>query len=209
MSNAKATRGRPRHAAIEPQVLRAAVELLLDGGVASCTVEAVSKHSGITKPTIYRRWPHRTALAIEAFAGHVERHVPISDTGDAVEDLVHNVVSLAQQYVGRDGVVFAELLAAAVLEPGTAALLNDRFFAPRRTSLRRLWESGVHRGQLTADADVDDVIDLLFGPLSFRLLLGHQPSDPEAAERLARAVLRSFVPRAGLTRDASPHHPEK
>ena len=80
-----------------------------------------------------------------------------------------------------------------MLEPGTADLLNDRFFAPRRAALRALWATGVSRGQLDPHADADMMIDLLFGPETFRLLLGHGPTDARAAVQLARAALRGFT----------------
>lgn len=186
-------RGRPREGVHEVRALESASELLLEGGVAACTVEAVSRRSGVSKPTIYRRWPHRTALAIDAFAARIDQQVPLAETGDAAEDLVQAVARLAEQYQGRDGVVFAELIAAAVLEPGTAELLNDHFFAPRRAALRTLWAEGVSRGQLDPHADADAMIDLLFGPTTFRLLLGHGPTDARSAVQLARAALRGFT----------------
>lgn len=185
--------GRPRDSTHEVRALESANELLLEGGVAACTVEAVSRRSGVSKPTLYRRWPHRAALAIDAFAARIGQQVPLAETGDAAEDLVQAVARLAEQYQGRDGVVFAELIAAAVLEPGTADLLNDRFFAPRRAALRALWADGVSRGQLDPHVDADAMIDLLFGPATFRLLLGHAPIDAGAAVQLARAALRGFT----------------
>lgn len=192
-------RGRPRERTHEVRALESANELLLEGGVAACTVEAVSRRSGVSKPTIYRRWPHRTALAIDAFAAHINQQVPLAETGDAAEDLVQAVARLAEQYQGRDGVVFAELIASAVLEPGTAELLNEHFFGPRRAALRALWATGVSQGQLDPHADADDMIDLLFGPETFRLLLGHGPTDARSAVELARAALRGFTL-------AQPHH---
>ena len=193
-------RGRPREPEHEELALTAATELLLEGGVAACTVEAVSRRSGVSKPTIYRRWPHRTALAIEAFAAHIGRLVPLVETGDSAHDLVQAVARLAEYYQGRDGVVFAELVAAAVLEPGTADLLNSRFFAPRRAALRELWERGVARGELDPDVEPDAAIDLLFGPAAFRLMLGHQPVDVDSCVHLARTALKGLI----LTRPTTP-----
>lgn len=193
-AHGKKPRGRPRDASSEERVIEAAIALLLEAGVAACTVEAVSRRSGVSKPSIYRRWPQRTALAIEAIARHIDHQVPVDDTGDTAEDLVQAVVRISEQYRGRDGAVFAELLAAAVLEPGTSDLLKARFFAGRRETLRGLWARGVNRGQLDPLVDPELMIDLLFGPATFRLLLDGEPVDPATAESLARAALRGFVP---------------
>ncbi|MFE9601379.1 TetR-like C-terminal domain-containing protein [Streptomyces hokutonensis] len=147
----------------------------------------------MSKPTIYRRWPHRTTLAIEAFAAHIGRLVPLVETGDSAHDLVQAVARLAEYYQGRDGIVFAQLVAAAVLEPGTADLLNSRFLAPRRAALRELWERGVARGELDPHVEPDAAIDLLFGPAAFRLLLGHQPVDVDSCVHLARTALQGLL----------------
>ena len=152
-------------------------ELRVLDAAADCCWRAESRHArwrrsasrcGVSKPSIYRRWPQRTALAIDAFAARVDRQVPLLDTGNAPEDLVQAVARIAEQYQKRDGAVFAELIAAAVLEPGTPELLNTRFFAPRRAALHALWAGGVSRGQLVPDADAELMIDLTCsGPRPF------------------------------------------
>jgi len=187
--------GRPRKPELQAAVLDAAAALLTEGGVAACSIDAVSRRSGIGKPAIYRRWPHRTALAIEAFARHLARGAPLLDTGHAEEDLTEAFVRLADLYRGPDGAVFAQLLAAAVLEPGAAVLLRERFFTPRRDHLRILWEHGVRAGQLNSDVDPADAIDALFGGGVLRLLTGGGALDPAAARRLARTVLHGLTAR--------------
>lgn len=193
--------GRPRDEGIEPAVLDAAAGLLREKGVGGCSIEAVSRRSGVGKPAIYRRWPHRTALAIDAFSQHLSVEVPLVDTGDAPQDLVDAFVRLAEHYRGPDGAVFVALLAAAVLEPGAAQLLQARLFAGRREGLTALWRRGVDRGQLRADIAPDDAIDLIFGAGIFRLLLGHAPMDPPAARQLAQTVLGGLVDHHAPTRE--------
>jgi AcrR family transcriptional regulator len=191
-SPARRPPGRPRDDRLEDAVLDAAHALLLEGGYRACTVEAVARRSGIGKPAIYRRWPHRTALAVDAFARRVDLAVRPVDSGDAVADLVDVAGRLAEHYRDREGVVYAELLAAAVLEPEVSGLLHDRFFASRREDLRELWRAGIERGQLAADVDPDDGIDLLFGPAMMRLILAGGAIDPPAARRLAGLTLRGL-----------------
>lgn len=189
---ASGLRGRPRDMTHSTRVLEAAAQLLLDGGVAACTIEAVSKRSGVSKPTMYRRWPNRSVLAVDAFAARIARQVPLTETGDATADLIAAVSAIAEQYCGRDGRIFVELLAAAVLEPGTADLLNDRFFAPRRAAIRAVWKRGVDSGQLDPRVDGDLMVDLLVGPTAFRMILGRQ-IDHQTTQQLARAALRGLT----------------
>jgi AcrR family transcriptional regulator len=180
---------------IEALVLDAAAELLREAGVAGCTIEAVSQRSGIGKPAIYRRWPHRSALAVDAFARRLAVEVPIDDTGDAREDLTRAFAAVAEQYCGPDGLVFRELLAAAVAQPDAARLMREHFFSYRRERLLAIWRAGVARGQLDDDLDPEDGLDLIFGAGIFRLLIGHQPIGADDARRLAHAVLDPHAPR--------------
>ncbi len=61
------------------------------------------QRGGVSKPTIYRRWPQRTALAIDAFAAHIAHQVPLVETTDAVDDLQRSVLALVEQHQSRDG----------------------------------------------------------------------------------------------------------
>lgn len=170
-------------------MLDAAVEILREAGVAGCTIEAVSRRSGVAKPSIYRRWPHRTALAIDAFARRMAIDVPYIESGDAREDLTQALVAITNQYTTVDGRIFRELLAAAALEPDGAQLLHERFFLYRRERLLAIWRQGIQRGQLDPDVDPEDGIDLLFGASVFRILLGHQPISGDRSRRLAQAAI--------------------
>ena len=88
--------------------------------------------------------------------------------------------------------MFRELLAAVALEPGSVSLLEQRFFAAHRDQLRTLWHSGVEYGQFPSSIDADDAIDLLIGPLVFRLLLDHGPVGSDAARHLAQTALHGL-----------------
>jgi AcrR family transcriptional regulator len=191
---------RLRGAEVEVVVLDAAAEILRESGVAGCTIEAVSQRSGIGKPAIYRRWPHRTAMAIDAFARRIAIDVPITDTGDARADLIRAFVAITGQYAGSDGNVYGQLLAAAALEPVAAQLMRERFFTHRRDKLLAIWRQGCDRGQFGIHLDPEDGIDLIFGAGIFRLLVGHQPISPDDARRLAEAVLDAAAPRPDTPR---------
>jgi AcrR family transcriptional regulator len=193
LSDVRRAPGRPKNEGIETALLDAAAGLLRENGFGGCSIEAVSRRSGIGKPAIYRRWPNRTALAIDAFARVMATEVPLIETGDAAQDLVDDFVRLAEHYSGPDGRLYVELIASAVLEPGAAQLLYDRFFAQRRRELVALWRRGVDCGQFRADVDPDDAIDLIFGAGIFRLLIGHAPMDTQAARRLAETALIGLV----------------
>ncbi|BBX24332.1 hypothetical protein MTER_37430 [Mycolicibacter terrae] len=179
---------------IHQAILDATAELLDEGGFAAATVDAIAARSGASKATIYKHWPSRTAVAAEAFGAMMAQDLPLPDTGSAVGDLTEQVVRVSAFYASTRGQVFAQLLAACVDDAAGAAYFREYFLDGRRAAITELWRRGITRGDIDADVAVDDVIDLLFGPLIFRRMTGHCPLTEEHARRLAAAALRGVLP---------------
>lgn len=179
----------------------ATAQLLDEGGYAASTVDAIAARSGASKATIYKHWPSRTAVAAEAFGAMMAQDLPLPDTGSTVGDLTEQVVRVSAFYASSRGDVFAQLLAACVEDAAGAAYFRDYFLDGRRAAITELWQRGVSRGDVDADIAIDDVIDLLFGPLIFRRMSGHCTLTEEHARRLADVALRSALapngPQAG------------
>ncbi|MCV7282039.1 TetR/AcrR family transcriptional regulator [Mycolicibacterium flavescens] len=165
--------GRPRSEQSRLSVLRAASELLREVGLRAMTTEEIAGRSGVSKATIYKWWPNKYAVAIEAFLGQIMAEAPDPDTGSAREDILGVLRGLAHFYDGESGRVFAQLVGEGQSDPAVAAELQTHLVAPRRALMRRVWERGVARGELRADIDADVAVDLLLSPLLYRLLLGH------------------------------------
>ncbi|WP_285778794.1 TetR/AcrR family transcriptional regulator [Microtetraspora sp. NBRC 13810] len=183
------TRSRRVHEA----ALRATRELLLEGGLPAVTVDTISERSGVSKATIYKHWPSKTAVAAEAFGRHMAEVVEPPDTGTARGDLTEQVRRVSSFYASFDGAVFAQLLAACVTDPEAAPYFRIYFLHGRREAIRRLWERAVRRGETDPGIDVETAIDLLFGPLVFRLLTGHRELTPTQADNLAHAALNGLL----------------
>ncbi|WP_433438274.1 TetR/AcrR family transcriptional regulator [Nonomuraea sp. CA-141351] len=176
-------------------VLRATTELLSEGGLPAATVDAVSARSGVSKATIYKHWPNRICVAIDAFDLHMAETTPVPDTGSAREDLTEQVRNVAAFYASPVGRVYAQLLAATVTDPEAAELLRRRFLAGRRELIRQIWHRGVDRGELRTDIDVEVAQDVLFGAIIFRLVSGHAPLGPSEADAMAEAALAGLLVR--------------
>ena len=187
------TRGRPVSVASRRAALAAAVEVLDERGFTGFTVDEVARRSKVSKATIYKHWSGGFDLAVDAYGDSVTAAVPVLPTGDAVADLADQVVRLAAFYAGPRGTVIAQLLAAGTGEEGGSAQLREKFFAERRDATRALIEQGKAAGQLRSDFDSELAIDLLFGPIVFRLLNGIGPLDPTAAAELARTALAAIA----------------
>lgn len=184
---------KPRSIRVHEAALDATRALLREGGLPAATIDAISARSGVSKATLYKHWPSRTAVAAEAFGRDMADAVPLPDTGTTEGDLVEQVRLVSRFYASAEGTVFSQLLAASVTDEGGAAYFRAWFLASRRAAVRTLWERGLARGDVRAEVDVDTATDLLFGPLVFRLMTGHLPLTDDAAEAVARAALHGLL----------------
>ncbi|MBN3512334.1 TetR/AcrR family transcriptional regulator C-terminal ligand-binding domain-containing protein [Mycolicibacterium septicum] len=150
-----------------------------------------------SKATLYKHWPPRTAVAAEAFGTMMAEALPLPDTGSTTGDLTEQVVRVSAFYASARGQVFAQLLAACVEDQTGAAYFREYFLNGRRAAITELWQRGVARDDADADIAIDDVIDILFGPLIFRRMTGHYALTEEHARRLAETALRGLAPKPG------------
>jgi len=189
----------PRSVRARASVLTATRELLAEGGLPSATVDAISARSGVSKVTIYKHWPSRTAVAAEAFGGQMADAIPLPDTGDAITDLREQVRRVSAFYAGDSGTVFSQLLAACTIDPEAAPFFRKYFLQRRREVIAQLWERACASGAVDSLISADTATDVLFGPLVFRLMSGHAPLSPEEADRISDAALGGLLrkPTAG------------
>src|ERR1700734_1138136 len=173
----------PRSVRAREEILAATRALLAEGGLAAATVDAISARSGVSKATIYKHWPSRTAVAAEAFGRIMADALPLPDTGSAAGDFTAHLRQVSNFYATQP--VFAELLAACVTERSAAPYFRKFFLAERRRNMAMLWQRAVERGEVDAGIDVEVAQDLLVGPLIFRLMTWHRPLIPEEADKIA------------------------
>lgn len=185
--------GRPRSEASRTAVLRATSELLHEVGLRAMTTEEIASRSGASKATIYKWWPNKYAVAIDAFLSEMmaESHDP--DTGSARDDLTAVLRGLLHFYTGPSGRVFAQLVGEAQADPAIRHELRTHLVDARRNLLRTIWERGVDRGELRADVDPDAAIDVVIGPALYRLMMGHAPMTDAAADALVDAAIRGLA----------------
>jgi AcrR family transcriptional regulator len=183
----------PRSIRVHEAAVDAARHLLAEGGLPAATIDAIAARSGVSKATLYKHWPSRTAVAAEAFGRQLADAVPLPDTGTTAGDLTEQLLRVSRFYASAEGTVFAQLLAACVSDEGGAAYFRVWFLAGRRSAVATLWQRGVDRGDVRPGVDPDTATDLLFGPLVFRLMTGHLPLTDEAAGAIADAALHGLL----------------
>jgi AcrR family transcriptional regulator len=176
-----APRGRPRSAKAHEAILKAAAELLLDLGLDAVSMDEVAARAGVSKATIYRWWPTKETLALDALYTEWAAASPVpKDTGSLRGDLLSflspwgRLVS-AQSYAR----VIAALVAETRVDPAFAAEYQRRVVHPRRDQAREIFGRAIERGEIPADLDVEVALDLIFGPLYYHLLQIHAPLDDD------------------------------
>jgi AcrR family transcriptional regulator len=187
-------RGRPRNAHADRAILDATLELVAEVGIGDFRVEDVAARAGVGKSAIYRRYDSKNSLVAAAITALVSE-ISVPDSGSTREDL--NVLMTEAVAVYNDPVragVMPSLVAAMRHHPELASAVRDGFLAKRREALRGVLDRGVARGDLRADLDVELALDVLGGPLFYRLLITGGPLDDALAAGVAELILRGFAP---------------
>jgi AcrR family transcriptional regulator len=188
------TRGRPRQPGIEEAVLEATTALLNENGVGEITIDEIAQRSGCAKSTIYRRWATRDEIVVEALRRAVSAR-PSDVSAAHVADADARPLQAAGR---RASILFDSPVVRAVLpiltrefmrESAIGAAFRREVFGPiRELGKRRLLEAA-ESGLMPAVRHPDLVLDLIYGGLLYRVLLG-EPVGPEVADALADIVLR-------------------
>jgi AcrR family transcriptional regulator len=181
--------GRPRSERARLATLEATADLLVEGGLAAATMEAIAARAGVSKVTIYKWWPSRGAVAVDAYFHRFDETYSYVDTGDVAADLTTQVRLLIRAFGGRAGEIMAELIGQAQTDPALAETLRTGWLLPRREAAAAVLQRAVERGQIRPDIDVQAVMDQLYAPLYWRLLMRHQPLDDPLADELVRSTL--------------------
>jgi AcrR family transcriptional regulator len=185
-------RGRPRLPSTDQAIFAAAAELIGERGYDGFSMAAVADRAGVAKTTVYRRWPSRSHLVLEALTSVMR--VSLFDSGDLRADLVAFARTLAAglRAPGSRRLV-AELTLASAQRPELADAFT-RLYTQRRTAAMATIQRAQAAGELRASVDPDLLIDQLSGALHYRMLLrGEGPTDAYA-ERLVDAILEGALP---------------
>ncbi|AEV84449.1 TetR family transcriptional regulator [Actinoplanes sp. SE50] len=172
-------------------VLTSALALLAERGIAGTTIEAIAEHSGVAKTTIYRQWDSQAALILDAFDSVLALPEDPA-TGDLRSDLLQLLTGFADalRTSPATGLMFA-LIDAAERDPAFAAL-HRRQAETRHRLILDVITRGIEKGELPADADPDELLDLLAGPVFHRRAVSGGRLDAAFAERVVDCVIAAY-----------------
>ncbi|ASA21772.1 TetR/AcrR family transcriptional regulator [Paenibacillus donghaensis] len=185
-------KGRPRNLESQQSILKASYELLFEEGFGAVTVEKIAERAGVSKATIYKWWPNKAAVVMDGFLSDVAERLPLPDTGSVFQDIVNHATVLVRYLTSREGKVLAELAGEAQFDPGLAEAYRSRYFQPRRREAGQLLQRGMDRGELPAKLDIGLSIDLIYGPIFYRLLLTGEQLDDAYVQSLVQAAFEGF-----------------
>jgi AcrR family transcriptional regulator len=198
--------GRPRDADRTAEILRAALDLVEEVGFRQVTVERVAARTGVAKTTIYRRWPNVSVLVTEAFLAQVTAQVPVDETLSAREALRGSMRALTRVFLGKGGQILSALLGQAQTDEVLRQTLLERWLMPRRQLGLEVVRRGKAGGELQANLDENLVIDALFGPLYYRLMMPYAGLSEAYADEVLRQVFAGLEPDLSEGRTTSPVH---
>jgi len=191
-------RGRRRSEDSRQAILTAATEILRDSGYAGLSIEQIAQRSGTSKQTIYRWWPSKADVVMEALAAKADLRVQLPDLGSLAADLravLQSSFSLARAPEVSD--LLRVLMAEAQLDPAFAERFRSDFLVRRRRALAHVLARAGARGELAAGLSVDTASDVVFGVLWYRILAIPGPLDDALTDELVALLApRAAGPRA-------------
>ncbi len=187
--------GRPRNEAVRQRIRDAALELLEEVGFANVTCDAIGQRAGASKATIYRWWPNKVAVVIDAFVHSITPELPLRDTATLEEYVTVHLRQFAKVVAGRNGRLLAAVIAAAQNDREVEAAFLAHWIKPRRSLSRKALQKFKNQGLMPECFDIEQVLDAMYGPLHFLLMVRHATPTPAYAQSLAALLVHGLSPR--------------
>ncbi|MGE0886038.1 MAG: TetR/AcrR family transcriptional regulator [Blastocatellales bacterium] len=181
--------GRPRCPLTHQNILKATRELVDEIGFANLTIEGIASRAGVGKTTIYRRWPNKSSIVLDAFFEDISSTCSVADTGKVRQDIRRQLRKLVKELNGPTGCKVATLMANGQFDKEMAEAFRARWIERHRNDALALIKRGMETGEIRKEADPEVLVDALYGPIYFRLLAGHAPLTQRLADDLTDLVI--------------------
>ncbi len=182
-------------------IIEAVTQLVAEQGYDTVSVEAIARRAGVGKQTIYRWWPSKAAVALEALRDGFSTVTGFPDTGDVIADMRTQMTGVNESLSTTGaGPLCRALIAAAQSDPSISQAHLDEIIEPASVECRARLRRAQQQGQIRADVDVQTTIDLLYGAIYYRLLLATRPSTREQIDAALDIVFEGLRPHGGTSR---------
>jgi AcrR family transcriptional regulator len=181
-------RGRRRDPSLDDAILDATLTMFAEGGYRSVSIEGVAARAGVGKATVYRRYPTKAALVVDALRERLCMVDHLPDTGDLRSDLMGMINPLVDRLHGPDGQMMVAFMAERFREPELAAEFDRSVVGRKREHVRKLLRDAVARGELEATTDVELVAEMMPAVVWYHAL-SHLPFGHDFAARIVDQLL--------------------
>jgi AcrR family transcriptional regulator len=189
------TRGRPRSEQAHRAILTATLEILRDEGWVALTIDAIAKRAGVARTTIYRWWPSSSVVAVDVLvelgASVAPPPLGVGDPLRAIRLEMRRIAAVATELPGR---LLCAVLGEAQHDPVVRGALFERLIFPRREATLRVIRDAQARGLLRDDLSPNAIADMFYGPIFYRMLMGHEPPTERFATQTFERVLVGLTP---------------
>ena len=190
--------GRKRDHTRDPEILDAALDVLAETGYDGMTIDMVASRAKAGKATLYRRWPSKAELVIDAVAcmkKNMQGNEPLPDTGTLRGDLIALIKPHSIEDSERKTQIMAGLMSMISQAPELADAANAAIMEPRAALNRQLMQRAVERGEVSADCDIETIALITPCMVTYRTLMLKKPVDREYLVSLIDGVI---LPALGL-----------
>lgn len=180
-------------------ILAAALELLTETDYSAVTIEAIAARAGVGKQTIYRWWRGKGAVILDALADNMPEALALPDTGDLRADLRQVLRATVAEFADpRLSATTRAITIETLADEELADQVRDRLLRPQLNAVRTRLQAARQAGQVRPDAPLDQVVELLFGPLYHRWLLRNGPLTDDYADGIVDLAVAAITPSQGL-----------
>jgi AcrR family transcriptional regulator len=195
VNHGKRPPGRPRSEAARRAILQSTLRLLRTTGFHELSIEAIAANANVGKTTVYRWWPNKGALVVDAFSCSVRKQLLFPDTGSVYSDISLQMGHLVKIFRSRRGEIVAALIGGGQTDPELIETFRERFVRPRRLEAYATLRRGIERGELPKNTDLDLILDCLYGAVYMRFLIWQDGLDPKFIRQVCATVLDGAGPR--------------
>jgi AcrR family transcriptional regulator len=166
--NALKVRGRPRSEDVDLVILESVLDTIAEGGITKVTMEGIAQRAGVSKASLYRRFPTKADMTIAAVERMRQESPIIPSQGSSYERLLFLMEAMRTGIHGsRYGRIMLAVISEGQERPELAQLVYDRILLPRRQQVREIVELGIENGEFPSSLNIDVVMPTLIGPMLY------------------------------------------
>lgn len=188
--NSNQKKGRPRSEKSRKAILKATNALLLHTSVQDLSIEAIAKKAKVGKTTIYRWWPNKTSVVMDALMSQPGLQKPMPTPSNNAEAIRMQMEKLIHLLDSKNGQIIAQLFSEAQSDEKSQEIFDQNFLSPLIDAMQYSVEQGQEDGEFSKKLDSRIVVDMLCGPIFFRLMSHSQDLDKDFSENFTQDIVR-------------------